>query len=68
MEDLRPKKLLAELLAGFTPFPGTVLYMGYGSSFKNVAYDAAEKDYLPADTLTEIKLGLFFKASYNWWL
>ncbi len=66
VEDLRPKELLAELLAGFTPFPGTVLYLGYGLSFKNVAYDAAEKDYIPADTLTEIKRGLFFKASYNW--
>lgn len=58
--------LTAEFLVGFTYFPGTVIYVGYGSRLENLKYDATELDYLPAKSLTEMKRGLFFKASYNW--
>ena len=58
--------LTAEFLVGFAYFPGTVIYVGYGSRLENLEYDATELDYLPAKSLTEMKRGLFFKASYNW--
>ena len=60
------KGLTAEFLVGFAYFPGTVIYVGYGSRLENLEYDATELDYLPAKSLTEMKRGLFFKASYNW--
>ncbi len=43
-----------------------MLYLDYGLQHEKLAFNEREKDYLPADTLTEIKRGLFFKASYNW--
>ncbi len=43
-----------------------MIYVGYGSRLENLEYDATELDYLPAKSLTEMKRGLFFKASYNW--
>ncbi|MFB0517264.1 MAG: DUF5916 domain-containing protein [Candidatus Neomarinimicrobiota bacterium] len=60
------KGLTAEFLAGFTYIPGTVIYLGYGSRLENLAYDEVEMDYLPSSQITEMKRGLFFKASYNW--
>ncbi|UCD37613.1 MAG: carbohydrate binding family 9 domain-containing protein [Fidelibacterota bacterium] len=61
------KGLTGELLLGFTYFPGTVLYLGYGTVRENLVYDIVEEDYLYSpDKYTEMKRGLFFKASYNW--
>lgn len=58
------KSLTNEFLLGFTYIPGTVVYLGYGSISENLEYDGA--DYIHANTFTEMKRGLFFKASYNW--
>jgi len=64
-EDVHDEKgLTSELLIGFTYIPGTVVYLGYGSRHENLKYDGS--DYVPVDTYTEMKRGLFFKASYNW--
>ncbi len=60
------KGLTAEFLVGFTYLPGTVIYLGYGSRRENLEYNATELDYLTAKDFTEMKRGLFFKASYNW--
>ena len=56
--------LTGELLLGFTYFPGTVLYLGYGTRRENLEYDGEE--YVPVAAFHEMKRGLFFKASYNW--
>jgi hypothetical protein len=59
--------LTGELLLGFTYFPGTVLYLGYGTHHENLEYDKDEEDYFyRPETFNEIKRGWFFKASYNW--
>ncbi|MCK4295364.1 MAG: hypothetical protein KAX28_01755, partial [Candidatus Marinimicrobia bacterium] len=58
------KGLTSEFLIGFTYFPGTVVYLGYGARHENLMYDGS--DYVPDNTFTEVKRGLFFKASYNW--
>jgi hypothetical protein len=59
--------LTGELLLGFTYFPGTVLYLGYGSRRENLIYEEDQTEYIYSpDTYTEMKRGLFFKASYNW--
>ena len=57
------KRLTSEFLIGFNYIPGTVVYFGYGARRENLTYDG--KDYIPADTFTEMKRRLFFKASYN---
>ena len=58
------KRLTSEFLIGFTYIPGTVVYFGYGTRHENLTYDG--EDYIPSNSFTEMKSGLFFKASYNW--
>lgn len=60
------KRLAADLLASFTYIPGTVIYVGYGSAYEKVRWDAGERDYLPGDDLLRTKGSFFFKASYLW--
>lgn len=59
------KSLTTEALLSFTYFPGTVLYLGYGSQSSNLEYSQSALDYILADKYLEMKRGLFFKASYN---
>jgi hypothetical protein len=56
------EQLLTDLLASFTWIPGTVLHVGYGSIFKQVAWNGNE--YIDADNYLETDRGLFLKASY----
>jgi hypothetical protein len=58
------KRLLTDFLASFTYIPGTVIFIGYGSSYEKTAWrDGA---YEPSDRFLETKRGFFFKASYLW--
>jgi len=56
------EQLLSDLLASFTWIPGTVLHIGYGSLFRQVAWNGNE--YVEAKNYTETDRGLFLKASY----
>jgi len=58
------RQMLTDLLAAYTPAPGTVLYLGYGSLHKKQAWE--EGVYRDADRFLEMQRGLFFKASYLW--
>ena len=58
------KRLLTDFLASFTYIPGTVVFIGYGSSYEKTAWrDGA---YEPSDCFLETNRGFFFKASYLW--
>jgi hypothetical protein len=58
------KRLMTDFLASFTYIPGTVVFLGYGSSYeKTVWRDGA---YEPSDRFQEMRRGFFFKASYLW--
>ena len=58
------KRLVTDLLASFTYIPGTVIHVGYGSSYEKLEWmDGA---YVPSDRFLETKRGFFFKASYLW--
>ncbi len=58
------KRLLTDFLASFTYIPGTVVFVGYGSSYEKTAWrDGA---YEPSDRFLETRRGFFFKASYLW--
>jgi hypothetical protein len=58
------KRLLTDFLASFTYIPGTVVFIGYGSSYEKTAWrDGA---YEPSDRFQETNRGFFFKASYLW--
>lgn len=60
------EQLTTDFLVSFTYIPGTVIYLGYGSLYDRVRYDAMELDYVSTDKYLEMKRGLFLKASYNW--
>ncbi len=58
------KRLVTDFLASFTYIPGTVVFVGYGSSYEKIAWrDGA---YEPSDRFLEMRRGFFFKASYLW--
>ncbi len=50
--------VVTDLLASFSYFPGSVIYIGYGSLTDNPETDLAH--------LKEVDQSLFFKTSYNW--
>lgn len=56
------EQLLGDLLASFTWIPGTVMHIGYGSIFRQLAWNGSE--YLEANSYLETDRGLFLKASY----
>jgi hypothetical protein len=56
------EQLLTDVLASFTWIPGTVLHIGYGSLYKQVAWNGTE--YVDAEKYLETDRGLFLKASY----
>ena len=56
--------LTTDLLASFTYFPGSVVYLGYGSLYEEPATDGYEPSFGGRFALKQ--RGLFFKASYNW--
>lgn len=58
------RQLLADLLAAYTYIPGTVVYLGYGSLYKQQAWQ--DGVYRDARGFLEMQRGLFFKASYLW--
>jgi hypothetical protein len=58
------KRLVTDFLASFTYIPGTVIHIGYGSSYEKIQWRDGE--YVPSDRFLETKRGFFFKASYLW--
>jgi hypothetical protein len=56
------EQLLTDLLASFTWIPGTVFHIGYGSLYRQVAWDGSA--YVDADGYMGTNQGLFLKASY----
>ncbi len=59
------RDLLTDLLASFTLIPGTVVHLGYGSSFQGREWRDGEWQ-VREGRLTNMKNSLFFKASYLW--
>lgn len=63
-DDLQ-EKLLTDFLASFTLIPGTVVHLGYGSLYLKNQWNG--QMWIPGQgSLTEMRRGLFFKASYLW--
>ncbi len=59
-------RLLTDFLASFTWIPGTVLHLGYGSLYERRKwFEPTSTWMLGQGDLTEIRRGIFFKASYN---
>lgn len=58
------RQLLTDLLASYTYIPGTVVYLGYGSLYKQQVWQ--DGVYRDARSFLEMQRGLFFKASYLW--
>lgn len=58
------RQLMTDLLASFTYIPGTVIHAGYGSLYERSRWDGA--GYVPGSSLSEMRRGLFLKASYLW--
>ncbi len=56
------KQLDLNLLAAFTYIPGTVIYLGYGSSYQKLRWE--NESYVPADNFLITNKSFFFKASY----
>ena len=56
------KKIVGDVLLEFTYIPGTVIHLGYGSTFSK-EYPVNDPAYL-AHPYKEIRSSLFFKASY----
>ncbi len=56
------EQLLSDFLASFTWIPGTVLHIGYGSIFRQVAWNGSE--YVDAEGYLATDRGIFLKASY----
>ncbi len=56
------KKILCDSLLGFTYIPGTVIYLGYGSSFEKERY--VNDILFSYHQFKETRSTLFFKASY----
>jgi hypothetical protein len=67
--DSYSKKVITDLLASFTLIPGTVLYLGYGSLFREQYWDgsdAAWKRQPGMGNFYQTTQSLFIKASYLW--
>ncbi len=58
------RQLTTDFLGSFTYIPGTVLHAGYGSLYERSHWDGSA--FTPASSFSEIRRGLFFKASYLW--
>lgn len=56
------KKILCDSLLGFTYIPGTVIYLGYGSSLEKEQY--INDGFVRRHQFRETRSTLFFKASY----
>ena len=56
------KKILCDSLLGFTYIPGTVIYLGYGSSLEKERY--VNDRFVRYHQFKETRSTLFFKASY----
>jgi hypothetical protein len=67
--DSYAKKVITDLLASFTLIPGTVLYLGYGSLFREQYWDgndAAWKRQPGMGNFYQTTQSVFVKASYLW--
>ncbi|HSQ34636.1 MAG TPA: DUF5916 domain-containing protein [Candidatus Binatia bacterium] len=67
--DSYSKKVITDLLASFTLIPGTVLYVGYGSLFREQFWDGADaawKRQPGMGNYYQTAQSLFIKASYLW--
>ncbi len=60
--DTGDKKIVGDVLVEFTYIPGTVIHLGYGSTYSK-EYQVNDRVY-HYDPYKEIRSGLFFKASY----
>lgn len=58
------KRLTVDTLVSFTYIPGTVFYVGYGSAFERLQWDAVQHAYIDAARFSETKRAFFFKVSY----
>ncbi len=58
------KRMMTDLLASFTYIPGTVVHIGYGSSYDKLEW--REGMYEPSDRFLETQRSFFFKVSYLW--
>jgi len=58
------KRLMTDFLASFMYIPGTVIHIGYGSSYEKLEW--LDGVYVSSDHFLETKRGFFFKASYLW--
>jgi hypothetical protein len=61
--DSSRKQVLTDLLGSFEPIPGTVAYLGYGSSIERREWDGHAWQPGHGDYATS-RRGFFFKASY----
>jgi hypothetical protein len=67
--DSYSKKVITDLLASFTLIPGTVLYVGYGSLYREQYWDgtaAAWKRQAGPGSYYQTTQSVFIKASYLW--
>jgi len=67
--DSYSKKVITDLLASFTLIPGTVLYVGYGSLYREQYWDeanAAWKRQPGPGSYYQTTQSVFIKASYLW--
>jgi len=67
--DSYSKKVITDLLASFTLIPGTVLYLGYGSLYREQFWDGADaawKRQPGMGNYYQTTQSLFVKASYLW--
>lgn len=60
--DSIEKRIIGDGLVEFTYIPGTVIHMGYGTTFSKEAW--VDGRYLYYDRYKEVRSSLFFKASY----
>jgi len=60
--DTEYKQIVGDVLVEFTYIPGTVIHLGYGSTFSK-EYPVYDRVYR-CDSYKEIRSSLFFKASY----
>ncbi len=58
------KILSTDFLASFTYIPGTVIHIGYGSTYRKLQWE--DSRYTESDNFLEFNRGLFCKASYLW--
>jgi hypothetical protein len=58
------RQLREDLLLSFTWIPGTVLYLGYGSQYEKLEWQAPA--YVPSEDFINLQRAWYFKASYRW--